>query len=258
MNKVIITLTIFSFLITHYLRPTYFTHRMELTDRRMPASDQALLDAANITVKAGSDLIREGKYAEAEAILAPAVDSFPGHSFDGLKSLLGESLIRQSRPKEALAVFLELNPGRSDYPRLGYLQVLIGDIRVSRKMWDDFPKVHEIRRDPFFEGNWPDVDQPDGLKAAWLIACGVIADTGDPLGADFYLKAAEKLEPNNPILLNRFGLIALRARKFDLAADCMERAVRYATGKLKESSQYDATRARLIADGYKKLGKGGV
>jgi hypothetical protein len=50
----------------------------------MPASDQALLDAANITVKAGSDLIREGKYAEAEAILAPAVDSFPGHSFDGL------------------------------------------------------------------------------------------------------------------------------------------------------------------------------
>jgi tetratricopeptide (TPR) repeat protein len=257
MNKVIITLTIFSFLITHYLRPTYFTHRMELTDRRMPASDQALLDAANITVKAGSDLIREGKYAEAEAILAPAVDSFPGHSFDGLKSLLGESLIRQSRPKEALAVFLELNPGRSDYPRLGYLQVLIGDIRVSRKMWDDFPKVHEIRRDPFFEGNWPDVDQPDGLKAAWLIACGVITGTGDPRGGDFYLNAAQKLVPNNPILLNLLGNEAFGAHRYAEAANYFERAARDAVGRLKDRCESDAKMARLIADGYKKLGKGG-
>jgi tetratricopeptide (TPR) repeat protein len=255
MNNFATAWIMLSLLYTHYFWP--LNHR-DMSGRQMSASAETQLNAENIVLQAANKLILAGKYAEAERILTPAVDTF-GQPGGCLRRQLAECMIRQGRPGDALHILRYPNPDRSDYAKLGYLEAAVGDKHVSRKMWDDFPKVHEIRRSNYgFEGNWPNVDQPDGLKAAWLIACGVIEDTGDPLGADFYLKAAEKLEPNNPILLNRFGLIALRARKFDLAADCMERAVRYATGKLKESSQYDATRARLIADGYKKLGKGGV
>jgi tetratricopeptide (TPR) repeat protein len=254
MNNFATAWIMLSLLYTHYFWP--LNHR-DMSGRQMSASAETQLNAENIVLQAANKLILAGKYAEAERILTPAVDTF-GQPGGCLRRQLAECMIRQGRPGDALHILRYPNPDRSDYAKLGYLEAAVGDKHVSRKMWDDFPKVHEIRRSNYpFEGNWPDVDQPDGLKAAWLIACGVITGTGDPRGGDFYLNAAQKLVPNNPILLNLLGNEAFGAHRYAEAANYFERAARDAVGRLKDRCESDAKMARLIADGYKKLGKGG-
>lgn len=211
----------------------------------------AALEDANRAGALANDLILAGRYREAALVLEPAIRKHPEIFFDFLKTRLAECRLRQGSHQEALDLLLKTNlrsDGGEKFARVAYLKALAGDLRTSQEMWEEMKQQHYLLApDSWDLRNWPGTADSRSLQAAWLVFMGVMADAVDELGASFFLDAAGRIVPQNPILQHRLGLIALRHKQYAKAARHFELGARFGYGILKETSATEASRTASIA-----------
>ncbi|HET6644321.1 MAG TPA: hypothetical protein VFG65_02370 [Fimbriimonadales bacterium] len=179
---------------------------------------------AQVARKRGHALILEGKYDEAETILRPAIALSRGNA-DDIEQELSEIRLRQGKYQEAYDLIDKERPELGDgrrYARIAFLKAALGDYAGSKAMWDDAGPVDYIKHT--FEDDWPNVYDMNGLRMAWLLVIGDLANVDDYVGSEFYFHVAQGYGIASPIVDFYLGNFAFVKMDYAKSAELLKRA----------------------------------